>query len=133
MRAALVFALALIATPALAQPADFLATGGRDPDMDLRPLIRQAERHPLGSRENPVRVHTPRGQFAYLQTLRCSDGSPPQFRRVGNFGAGVYGSIIDGYDVRCAGAEPGRSMVYMDMYFPGHVETRPVPGFTIEP
>ena len=83
---------------------------------------------PLGSKGNPVRVHTPNGQRTYLARLICPSGSPPAFRRVGNFGLGVYGTIIDGYDVDCAGT---KSMVYMDMYHPDYIEKRAVPGFTI--
>jgi hypothetical protein len=121
------------ATSALAQPQDFFANGGRAPDTDLPRLIREADRHPLGSRENPVRAAMPAGQHAYLRRLRCSDGRAPAFNRVGNFAPGVFGSIIDGYDVRCEGGEPVRSLIFMDMYFPGYEEARPVPGFTIAP
>jgi hypothetical protein len=67
----------------------------------------------------------------YLATLRCANGQPPQFNRIGNYGIGVFGNIIDGYDVRCEGSEPAKTTVFMDMYHAGHVETRPVPGFTI--
>ena len=95
--------------------------------------IAAAERHPLGSRENPVRAQMPAGQRAYLQRLRCSDGRAPTFGRIGNYGVGVYGNIIDGYDVNCGAAAPGRVEIIMDMYHPGHVENRPVPGFTIVP
>ncbi len=82
----------------------------------------------LGDRGNPVRVHRPPGQHAYLRRLICADGSSPAFRRVGSFGAGPYTTIIDGYEVDCAGT---KSVVFMDMYHPGYIETRPVPGFTI--
>lgn len=83
---------------------------------------------PLGSRGNPVRVYRPLGQRDYLQRLVCPDGTTPVFRRVGSFGAGPYTTIIDGYDVDCGST---KSVVFMDMYHPGHVERRPVPGFTI--
>ena len=83
---------------------------------------------PLGSRGNPVRVHQPRGQHAYLQRLACPNGSAPAFRRVGSFGVGPYSTIIDGYDVDCGGT---KSVVFMDMYHPGYSERRPIPGFTI--
>jgi hypothetical protein len=95
--------------------------------------VQQAERHPLGSRENPVRASMPPGQHAYLRRLRCGDGRAPQFSRVGSYGVGVYGNIIDGYRVSCGDAAPGNVEVFMDMYHPGHVEERPVPGFTIVP
>lgn len=83
---------------------------------------------PLGSRGNPVRVHRPTGQQAYLRRLACADGNTPAFRRVGSFGVGPYTTIIDGYEVACGEA---KSLVFLDMYHPGHLETRPVPGFTL--
>lgn len=89
--------------------------------------------HPLGSQQNPVRSVGPTGQRAYLSRLRCADGRRPDFRRQGSFGAGVYGRIIDGYSVTCPGDEENSSLVFMDMYHPGHIENEPVPGFTITP
>ena len=100
---------------------------------ELQRRIEAASAHPLGSQQNPVRAAMPPGQRAYLQRLRCSDGRAPAFSRIGNFGAGVYGNIIDGYRVRCSGAAPAETVVYMDMYHRGHVEERPVSGFTILP
>ena len=95
--------------------------------------IAAAARHPLGSMDNPVRAEMPPGQRAYLRRLRCSDGRAPTFERIGNVGLGVYGNIIDNYRVSCGAAQPGDVEVYMDMYHRGHVEERPVPGFTIVP
>ncbi|TAJ64632.1 hypothetical protein [Brevundimonas sp.] len=88
---------------------------------------------PLGSVQNPVRADMPAGQQAYLRRLRCSDGRAPGFGRIGSFGAGPYGSIIDGYSVSCGGSSPAQSEIYMDMYHAGHVEAAAVPGFTIVP
>ncbi len=96
---------------------------------ELDAALADASEHPLGSDQNPVRASQPAGQRAYLNRLRCADGSAPSYGRVGNFGIGVYGNIVDGYQVTCAGEEP--KMVVMDMYHPGYVENRPVPGFTI--
>ena len=111
--------------------ADMLAAKSEMRGKKLQKAIEKAEAHPLGSKENPVRVEMPQGQMAYLASLRCTDGKPPKFRRIGNYGLGVYDNIIDGYDVRCEGSEPASSTIFMDMYHAGHVETRPVPGFTI--
>jgi len=84
---------------------------------------------PLGSNGNPVRADKPPGQRAYLARLVCGDGNAPaSFRRTGSFGRGPYSSIIDGYEVDCAGT---KFLIFMDMYHPGYVERRPVPGFTI--
>lgn len=86
---------------------------------------------PLGSQANPVRADMPPGQRAYLSRLRCSNGQAPTFHRVGNYGPGPYGSIIDGYEVVCLNASPATAMVFLDMYHPGHVETAAPEGFTI--
>jgi hypothetical protein len=84
---------------------------------------------PLGSNGNPVRADKPPGQRAYLSRLVCADGNrPTSFQRRGSFGPGPYSSIIDGYDVDCAGT---KFLIFMDMYHPGYVERRPVPPFTI--
>ena len=93
--------------------------------------VSAAGRHPFGSQQNPVRVTMPAGERAYLARLRCSDGQAPQFERMGSFGAGPYGNILDGYTVDCGAAAPGKVQIFMDMYHGGYVETRPVPGFTI--
>lgn len=94
--------------------------------------IAKAAAFPLGSKDNPVRAQMPQGQQAYLVRLRCGDGRTPSFVRIGSYGVGVFGNIIDGYAVDCGGAAPGRVDVFMDMYHPGFVETRAVPGFTID-
>jgi hypothetical protein len=96
----------------------------------LEKLIAKAEKHPLGARANPVRENMPEGEIAYLRRLRCADGTPPAFKRTGNVGEGVYGSIIDLYLVTCTGKAPVE--VHMDMYHDGP-ETRTVPGFTLAP
>ncbi len=96
----------------------------------LAVAIAQAERHPLGSKANPVRENMPAGEIAYLKRLRCRDGQVPAQERVGNVGPGVYGYIVDLYKVTCPGAPA--TEVYMDMYHDGP-EHRPIPGFTITP
>lgn len=88
---------------------------------------------PLGSAQNPVRANMPEGQRAYLSRLRCADGRAPTFQRMGSFGAGPYGSIIDGYEVLCTGSSPARTEIFLDMYHASHVEAAPVAGFTIVP
>jgi len=99
----------------------------------LGAALKEAERHKLGTEENPVRADMPAGQRAYLARLRCNDGAPPTWSRVGNLGSGVFGSIVDQYDLRCEGAHPPRTIIVMDMYFKGHVEARPIDGFKIAP
>jgi hypothetical protein len=96
----------------------------------LDKLIAKADKHPLGSKENPVRVSRPEGQRAYLASLLCADGKTPAFSRVGNFGVGVFGNIVDGYEVTCAGSTPEKTIVMMDMYHAGRTESRTIEGFT---
>ncbi|WP_260482712.1 hypothetical protein [Sphingomicrobium flavum] len=86
----------------------------------------------LGTEANPVRVNMPQGERAYLDRLRCSDGSAPAYDRDGSVGPGRDGHILDLYTVTCQGAEPATSSVYMDMYH-GDGEDRPLPNFTIVP
>jgi hypothetical protein len=100
---------------------------------ELRAALAEAEHHPLGSLQNPVRAAMPQGQQAYLRRLRCADGEPPRFQRAGNLGQGVFSSIVDDYVVDCGPAAPGKVHIIMDMYFPDYVEERPVAGFTIAP
>jgi len=110
-----------------------LFSGGRASAADVKKSAAKASSEPLGSARNPVRVHMPAGQQAYLRRLRCSDGSRPAFVRQGNVGPGIYGSIVDVYSVTCATGTPKESAIYMDMYHPDHFETGAPPGFTIAP
>lgn len=96
----------------------------------LAKAITKAEASPLGSKANPVRENMPKGEYAYLHRLRCPDGQAPSATRTGNVGTGVFGNIVDLFQVTCAGAKPVE--VYMDMYHDGP-EVRPIPGFTIAP
>jgi hypothetical protein len=105
--------------------------GGQYLEPWLGNALKAAEAHPLGSKDNPVRADMPGGQRAYLSRLRCADNAAPGYRRSGNLGAGVFGSIVDAYDVHCEGAEP--VTVVMDMYFRGYTEARAVEGFRIVP
>ncbi len=129
MRFVLALAAALLALPAAAQQTsgsiEVQTFEGRK---TITPNWQAINALPLGDKGNPVRVHTPPGQRAYLSRLVCTGGGAPAFNRVGSFGIGPYGTIIDGYDVDCAGT---KRMVFMDMYHPDYVEPRPVPGFTI--
>ncbi len=112
------------------QQSDDMMSGGRYKEPWLSAAIKDASAHKLGSEQNPIRSDGPNGERAYLGRLRCADGNAPQFTRVGNLGFGAFGSIVDGYDVKCSGSSPAQSMVVMDMYFPGYNESKPVEGFT---
>lgn len=102
--------------------------GGGLTGKELEAAIAEAEKSPLGSKENPVRENQPEGQHRYLSRLRCADGSRPAFDRAGNVGEGVFGYIVDLYQVTCKGQSAVE--VYIDMYHDGP-ENRPIPGFTI--
>lgn len=114
-----------------AEPIDLMEQLGiRLPEGDvLAKMIADAARHPLGSKENPVRAAGPAGQRAYLARLRCGDGRQPTFQRAFSAGMGPFGRILDSYSVTC-GEE--RREVFLDMYH-DHIETAPIPGFTIAP
>lgn len=86
--------------------------------------------HPLGAMENPVKCDNPMGERAYLWRLRTADTleKPSSVQRIGSFGMGPYGHIIDGYDVAIGKQQ---ITVYMDMYFTGYIEELPIPGFVI--
>ena len=107
-----------------------LGGGARD-EAKFAERLEAAKAHPLGSKLNPVRVHMPQGQQAYLRRLNCDNGATPEFNRAGSFGAGPYDTIIDGYELTCSGASI-EGLVFMDMYHPGHVEEAAIPGFTID-
>lgn len=101
-------------------------------DLDARAeQIEAAQEFPLGSWRNPVRAEMPPGQQEYLNRLRCSDGSAPTYERRGNLGEGVFGTIVDIYDLSCGSAEPATAEVVMDMYHEGYTEFEAVPGFDI--
>lgn len=110
-----------------------IMSGGRFKGPALDAALKAAEGQPLGSEKNPVRADMPQGQRAYLDRLRCANGKPPAYQRAGNVGAGAFGSIVDLYVTRCDGSTPAQAEIYMDMYFPGHVEQRAVPGFLLTP
>jgi hypothetical protein len=107
--------------------------GGQYLEPWLGAALVEAQRHPLGSEKNPVRADMPAGQRAYLARLRCKNGAPPVHERVGNLGAGAFGSIVDQFDVRCHNSAPLRTIIVIDMYFPGHVEAATVNGSSIVP
>ena len=131
----LAFAFAVAALPAFAQelgertarPETMVPALAPGQD-DLAEAIAAAQAHPLGSRDNPVRVGGPEGERAYLARLRCADGGTPQVGERMDAGVGAFGTIIAAYSVRCGGAE---ARIAFDMYHEEHVETRAPAGFTL--
>jgi len=94
--------------------------------------IEKASDFPLGTKQNPIRTQGPAGQREYLSRLVCEDLRMPYFERAGNVGPGPYGSIVDLYIVECRDSQPEKAEIFMDMYFPGHVEAQAVDGFEIQ-
>jgi hypothetical protein len=125
---------AFCTTPAVAKPRGnemldlmrALGAGGLT-GAALDKAIVEADKSPLGSQANPVRVNMPPGERAYLSRLRCADDKAPAFERGGSTGVGPFGNIVDVYRVTCNDA-PSVD-IYLDMYFADN-ETRVVPGFT---
>lgn len=102
---------------------------GREPD---QPDLKELEKYPLGSANNPIRVDGVAGERSYLISLSCNDNSAPSFKRAGSVGVGPYGFILDLYKVECIdNLEKKMFSIYMDLYHPGYVEKRAVPGFGI--
>ena len=97
---------------------------------ELDAAILKANKDPVGSKENPVRENMPKGEHDYLQRQRCPDSSVPTFSRSGSTAAGIYGNILDLYQVQCPGMGP--ISIYIDMYHDGP-DDRPLPGFCIVP
>lgn len=125
---------AVLSAPALAADDDAakmleMLLGGMPDDIEAR--LAEAEKHPLGSPDNPIRVDEPKGEVDYLNDLVCENGRRPEFDRVGSTGQGVFGHIVDLYTVTCDGSAPAHTEITMDMYFPGYVERRAPPGFKI--
>jgi len=128
---------ALLAGPAAQAPqcpslALMVELGAAMPAEQLRAARAAAEAHPLGSRENPIRVCGPNGERAYLARLRCADGAAPRIGQRNSIGAGPYRTILDRYPLDCGGAAPGRTELIMDMYH-DEPETRAAAGFGIAP
>lgn len=86
------------------------------------------------SPHNPVTCHLPVGERAYLNELRCPQGTAYRFRRQGSVGGtcpdpeshegphpdpSEEGSIpVDHYELTCACGEEHTRNIYLDMYHP---------------
>lgn len=87
---------------------------------------------PLGCRSNPVRCDGPAGEREYLDRIRGKDGRKVLYQRVGSLVVpSPSGNIVDLYLIGFENVGPV-ARVFMDMYFAGYVEVRPIPGFQIE-
>ena len=133
----LAFALIIAASPALAQrstPRQMMEQLGVAPSaQEVERAVERARAHPLGSRQNPVRVSGVEGEHAYIRRLRCADGNPPRVGPRANIGVGVFGSIVDLWELDCGDAAPGRFSLALDMYHDNHQETQAPVGLTLAP
>lgn len=84
----------------------------------------------IGSKENPVRCHMEEGEREYLERLRDLSGNTVQFRRIGHAHPDTKGHILDKFEIKSADNSICTE-IYMDMYWPNHVETNPIKGFEI--
>jgi hypothetical protein len=124
--------IAVAATPAAAQRLSNESTpspdamlsqlGAGSSDAELARIAAEAAAHPLGTLANPVRVGGPEGERAYLERLRCSDGSVPAIGTAANGDVGAYGTIVSKVPVDCKAAAPGKVDIIFDRYHDGHVE-----------
>ncbi len=72
------------------------------------------------TKEKPVKVggktgdDGPAAERAYFSSLRDEAGKPLTFHRIGSFGAGPDGNILDGYE--CTTSTGRKLTIYIDMY-----------------
>lgn len=126
----------VLALPAVAQatPREMMEELGVAPSLEeVARRVERASAQPLGSRQNPVRVSGAEGEHAYMRRLRCADGDPPRIGDRANIGVGVFGSIVDLWELDCGDAAPGRFSLALDMYHDNHDETQAPAGLTLVP
>ena len=69
-------------------------------------------------KSNPIPVRLPDGEAEYLQSLRCECGEKFGFSRIGSFGPGPDGHVVDGFDLVCESGNH-RIKLFLDMYHAG--------------
>lgn len=88
---------------------------------------------PAGCRSNPIRCDGPAGEHAYLERSRSHDGRKLLYFRQGSLGIpSPFGNIVDVYLIGLEDVGPVRR-IYMDMYFEGYVDERPISGCRLIP
>ena len=118
---ALAFSSAVITHAQTAAPST-PATAEPKPPTGVNPKLSSTDPEYGYSKKKPIKVGTkdefggPSAERAYLNTLRDEAGKPVTFERLGSFGAGPDGNVLDGYEVQTS---TGRKlMLYIDMYHP---------------
>lgn len=76
------------------------------------------------SKTNPIPVDGQKGQIDYLASLRCKCNEHFAFHRVGSFGSGPDGHVVDGYEILCR-KRKHNFVLYMDMYHSSQSELLP--------
>ena len=122
-----------------------LSFGACSPSGQPTPPDAQVGANPKSSEPaaSTIKVCMPQGQHAYLSRLRCPDGQPPKFQRLGSVAKSAEPAqpasakddtddhLVDAYQVTCG---EQTHVVYMDMY---HCNVPPPeeapPGFSIVP
>lgn len=84
----------------------------------------------LGSKSNPVKCDSVKGEEAYLKKLQDMKGKSVTYERIGHVSSAT-GHILDKFEIK-SGDGKVCVVVYMDMYCPGHTETRPIKGFKMD-
>jgi len=69
-------------------------------------------------KSNPIPVHNPNGEMAYLRILRCQCGEAFDFSRVGSCGPSPDGHLVDEFELVCK-TGTHKITLYMDMYHLG--------------
>ncbi len=78
---------------------------------------------PVGSKQNPIKVHGVEMERFYCKFLRTPDGEEVEYERVGSVGEGPYGNILDWYKVKTKDGKKEWD-VYIDMY---HKDAKTLP------
>ena len=115
------FGIAPITQAQTAAPVKPVATESKAP-AGIDPKLTSKDADYGYSQKKPIKVGTkdefggPSAERAYLSTLRDEAGKPVTFERLGSFGAGPDGNVLDGYEVQTS---TGRKVtLYIDMYHP---------------
>ena len=70
-------------------------------------------------KSNPIPVCSPNGEMEYLRSLRCKCDEPFDFERMGSYGLGPDGHVVDGFELVCKTGKHQITLLYMDMYHAG--------------
>jgi hypothetical protein len=127
MKASTIFAVVIFLASAATVPAQTTAPtkpapAEAKPPEGVDPKLTSTDPEYGYSTMKPIKVGSsdeyggPAAERAYFNTLRDETGKPVKFQRLGSYGAGPDGNILDGYEVQTS---TGRTItLYIDMYHP---------------